>query len=84
MVPVRDVHTGMTHRIFNFSALHEPQPFLGLVSLKGGNIFKKKNRKDDHNMCLVIFLNANIQDNLGKCDDSKARSKVILGQKNLS
>lgn len=35
-------------------------------------------------MCLVIFLNANIQDNLEKCDDTKARSKVILGQKNLN
>lgn len=69
MVAVPDVHTGMTHRILNFSALHEPQPFLELAPLKGENI-KKINKKDAYNICLVIFLNANIEDNLRKCDDT--------------
>lgn len=28
------------------------------------------NKKDGYNICLVIFLHANSQDNLGKCDDT--------------
>lgn len=70
MVPVPDVYPGMTRRIFNFLAFHEPQLLLELVLWEGGKIFFFFNKKNDYNTCLVILLNANIQYNLGKCDDT--------------
>lgn len=69
MVPVPDVYPGMTRRIFNFLALHEPQLLLELVLWEGGKIFFFLIKRMIITR-LVILLNANIQYNLGKCDDT--------------
>ena len=64
----------------NFSALHEPQPLPNMCHWKEQkNIF---NRKDDYNICLVLLLNANSQDNLAKCGDTEEpEAKLFWGRR---